>query len=83
VISDWRAATGGPDQAFIDAFLVFCQSIRRARGLTGRWATVVSATPDGEYGAGRVAEIQAGEAASESRIFRSLEDALAWVSGTN
>jgi hypothetical protein len=83
VISDWRAATGGPDQAFIDAFLVFCQSIRRARGLTGRWATVVSATPDGEYGAGRVAEIQAGEAASESRIFRSLEDALAWVSGRN
>jgi len=24
VISDWRGATGGPDQAFVDAFLVFC-----------------------------------------------------------
>jgi hypothetical protein len=79
VISDWRAATGGPDQAFVDAFLVFCQSVRRARGLTGRWATVVSAPPDGDYGAGRIAEIQASEAGSESRIFRSLDDALAWV----
>jgi hypothetical protein len=79
VISDWRAATGGPDQAFVDAFLVFCQSIRRARGLTGRWATVVSAPPDSDYGAGRVAEIQAGEAGSESRIFRTLDDAVAWV----
>src|SRR5262249_46530237 len=37
VISDWRAAQGGPDQAFVDAFLVFCQSVRRARRLTGRW----------------------------------------------
>jgi len=31
VVSDWRAATGSPDQAFVDSFLVFCQSIRRAR----------------------------------------------------
>ena len=81
VISDWRAAKGGPDQAFVDAFLVFCQSVRRARRLTGRWATVVSATSDGEFTAGRTAEIQASESGSESRVFRNLDDAVAWASG--
>jgi len=79
VISDWRAATGGPDQAFVDAFLVFSQSIRRARRLTGRWATVISTSIDGEFRAGRTAEIQAGESDSESRVFKSLDDAFAWV----
>ena len=80
VISDWRAAKGGPDQSFVDAFLVFCQSVRRARRLTGRWATVVSGTPDAEFGAGRTAEIQASESGSESRVFRSLDDAVSWAS---
>ena len=79
MISDWRAATGGPDQAFVDAFLVFSQSVRRARRLTGRWATVISTALDGEFGAGRTAEIQAGESGSDSRVFKSLDDALAWV----
>ena len=81
VISDWRDAKGGPDQAFVDAFLVFCQTLRRARRLTGRWATVVAAATDGEFGAGRIAEIQATESGSESRVFKSLDDAMAWVSG--
>ena len=25
VISDWRGATGAPETAFVEAFLVFCQ----------------------------------------------------------
>jgi hypothetical protein len=80
VISDWRGAKGGPDQAFVDSFLVFCQSVRRARRLTGRWATVVAAAPDGEFGTGRTAEIQAGETGSETRVFKDLDEAIAWVS---
>jgi hypothetical protein len=80
VISDWRAATGSPDQAFVDAFLVFCQSIRRARRLTGRWATVITATTD-QSTLGRTAELQASESGSETRVFTSLDDALAWTSG--
>ncbi len=80
VISDWRAATGSPDQAFVDAFLVFCQSIRRARRLTGRWATVISATGD-QSSLGRTAELQASESGSDTRVFTSFEDALAWTSG--
>ena len=80
VISDWRAATGSPDQAFVDAFLVFCQSIRRARRLSGRWATVIAAATD-QSGLGRTAELQASESGSETRVFTSLDDALAWASG--
>ena len=79
VISDWREAKGGPDQSFVDAFLVFCQSVRRARRLTGRWATVISPTTNGEFTAGRTAEIQASESGSESRVFRSLDEAVAWA----
>jgi len=81
VISDWRAATGSPDQAFVDAFLVFCQSIRRARRLTGRWATVISAPITDQSRLGRTAELQANESQSETRVFTSLDDALAWTSG--
>lgn len=80
VISDWRAATGSPDQAFVDAFLVFCQSIRRARRLTGRWATVITASTD-QSSLGRTAELQATESGSETRVFVSLDEALAWTSG--
>ena len=80
VISDWRAATGSPDQAFVDAFLVFCQSIRRARRLTGRWATVVAVTTD-QSSLGRTAELQASESGSETRVFTSFDEALAWTSG--
>ena len=80
VISDWRAATGSPHQAFVDAFLVFCQSIRRARRLTGRWATVVAFTTD-QSSLGRTAELQASESGSETRVFTSFDDALAWTSG--
>lgn len=81
VISDWRAATGSPDQAFVDAFLVFCHSIRRARRLTGRWAIVVSDTPSDQSSLGRTAELQASESGSETRVFTRLEDALAWTGG--
>ena len=79
VISDWRAATGSPDQAFVDAFLVFCQSIRRARRLTGRWATVIAAATGDQSSLGRTAELQASESGSETRIFTSFDDALAWA----
>lgn len=78
VISDWRAAAGGPDQAFVDAFLVFSQSVRRARRLTGRWATVVSMSVDGDSDGARIAAIQSG---SDSRAFNSLDEALVWVNG--
>jgi hypothetical protein len=81
VISDWRAATGSPDQAFVDAFLVFCQSIRRARRLSGRWATVIAAGTTDQSSLGRTAELQASESGSETRVFDSLEDALAWADG--
>jgi hypothetical protein len=81
VISDWRAATGSPDQAFVDAFLVFCQSIRRARRLTGRWATVISAPAPDQSSLGRTAELQASGSNSETRVFVSLDDARAWTSG--
>jgi hypothetical protein len=81
VISDWRAATGSPDQAFVDAFLVFCQSIRRARRLTGRWATVIAATTTDQSSLGRTAELQASESGSDTRLFTSLDEALAWTSG--
>lgn len=80
VISDWRAATG-PDQAYVNAFLVFCQSIRRARRLTGRWATVISAMTADQSSLGRTAELQASESGSETRVFTDLDDALAWASG--
>jgi hypothetical protein len=84
VISDWRAATGSPDQSFVDSFLVFCQSIRRARRLTGRWATVIAAAttdPSSQSNLGRTAALQASEAGSETRVFTSLDDAVAWTSG--
>ncbi len=81
VISDWRAATGSPDQAFVEAFLVFCQSIRRARRLTGRWATVIAAVTTDQSSLGRTAELQASELGSDTRIFTSFEDALSWASG--
>ena len=84
VISDWRAATGSPDQGFVDSFLVFCQSIRRARRLTGRWATVIAAaTTDqsGQSSLGRTAELQASESGSETRVFTNVDDAVAWTSG--
>jgi hypothetical protein len=81
VISDWRQASGVPDQAFVDSFLVFCQSVRRARRLTGRWATVIS-TPIAEAsGMGRTAELQASEAGSDYRVFTDLDDALTWADG--
>ena len=81
VISDWRAATGSPDQAFVDSFLVFCQSIRRARRLTGRWATVVSTAPNEQSSLGRTAELQASESGSETRVFTSFDSALGWANG--
>jgi len=81
VISDWRAATGSPDQAFVDAFLVFSQSIRRARRLTGRWATVIAAPATDQSSLGRTAELQASESNSETRVFTSLDDASAWTRG--
>jgi hypothetical protein len=80
VISDWRGATGSPDQAFVESFLVFCQAIRRARRLTGRWATVVTAATTDQSSLGRTAELQASESGSETRIFTSFEDAVAWTS---
>ena len=81
VISDWRAATGSPDQAFVDAFLVFCQSIRRARRLTGRWATVIASPATDQSSLGRTAELQASDSNSETRVFTSLDDARNWTSG--
>jgi hypothetical protein len=81
VISDWRAATGSPDQAFVESFLVFCQSIRRARRLTGRWATVVTTAPSEQSSLGRTAELQASESGSETRVFTSFDDAVAWATG--
>ena len=80
VISDWRGATGSPDRTFVDAFLVFCQSIRRARRLTGRWAVIAAAVSD-QTSLGRTAELQASESGSETRVFTSFDDALAWTSG--
>jgi hypothetical protein len=81
VISDWRAATGSPDQTFVDGFLVFCHSIRRARGLTGRWATVIAAATTDQSSLGRTAELQANESGSETRVFTSIEEALTWSRG--
>ena len=80
VISDWRGATGSPDQAFVESFLVFCQAIRRARRLTGRWATVVTAATTDQSSLGRTAELQASESGSETRIFTSFDEAVAWTS---
>ncbi len=79
VISDWRGATGSPDQAFVDGFVVFCQSIRRARRLTGRWATVVSVATLNQSGMGRTAELQSAQAGSDCRVFNSLDEALVWA----
>jgi hypothetical protein len=81
VISDWRGATGSPDKAFVDAFLVFCQSLRRSRRLTGRWATVITADSPEPSGLGRTAELQAAEAGSDYRVFNDLDEALAWANG--
>ena len=79
VISDWREATGAPDQAFVEAFLVFCQSIRRSRRLTGRWAIVVAHDLDSGLGVGRSAELQAADGSGDARVFKSLDDAFAWT----
>jgi hypothetical protein len=81
VVSDWRAATGSPDQTFVDSFLVFCQSIRRARHLTGRWAIVIAAPTTEQSSLGRTAELLASQSGSETRVFTNLDDALAWASG--
>ena len=80
VISDWRSATGSPDQAFVDAFLSFCQSVRRARRLTGRWATVIAVPSGDPSGVSRTAELLANESGSDSRVFTNLDEALAWAS---
>jgi hypothetical protein len=79
VISDWRGATGAPDQTFVDSFLVFCQSIRRARRLTGRWATVILVGTLDQSNLGRTAELQAHESGSESRVFNNLDEAVVWA----
>jgi hypothetical protein len=81
VISDWRQASGAPDQTFVDSFLVFCQSVRRARRLTGRWATVISAPASEASGMGRTAELQASETGSDYRVFTDFEEAVAWAGG--
>ena len=79
VISDWRGATGAPERAFVDAYLVFCQSIRRARRLSGRWAIIVAPDLDSGFGVGRSAELQSEEARSDARVFKNFDDALAWI----
>lgn len=79
VISDWRGATGAPETAFVEAFLVFCQSVRRARRLSGRWAIVVSPDADAGFGAGRVMDAQPTEQGLDHRLFKSLDEALAWA----
>lgn len=82
VISDWRGATGAPETAFVEAFLVFCQSVRRARRLSGRWATVISSDADAVFGPVRMTDSQAAQQGAEYRLFKSLDDALAWATGT-
>ena len=79
VISDWRGATGAPETAFVEAFLVFCESVRRARRLSGRWATVVSRNADAEFDSGRMTDSRTAESGGEYRLFKSLDDALAWA----
>jgi hypothetical protein len=79
VISDWRNASGMPDQAFVDSFLVFCQSVRRARRLSGRWAIVVAQDFDSGSGVGRSAELEA-HGTADARVFKGIEDAIEWVS---
>ena len=83
VISDWRGATGAPETAFVEAFLVFCQSVRRARRLSGRWAIVVSPGANDEFGTGRMADAQASEQGVDHRLFKSLDDALTWATGNH
>jgi hypothetical protein len=39
------------------------------RRLTGRWATVIAASTTNQSGPGRIAELQASESGSETRIF--------------
>ena len=81
VISDWRGATGAPETAFVEAFLVFCQSVRRARRLSGRWAIVVAPDADDVFGAGRMTHAHPAESEADYRLFKSLDDALAWATG--
>lgn len=81
VISDWRGATGAPETAFVEAFLVFCQSVRRARRLSGRWAIVVSPGANDVFGSGRMTDTQASEQGVDHRLFKSLDDALVWATG--
>jgi hypothetical protein len=80
VISDWRGATGAPETAFVEAFLVFCQSVRRARRLSGRWAVVVAPDADEVFGPGRLTNAQMTESEADYRLFKSLDDALVWAS---
>jgi hypothetical protein len=79
VISDWRGATGAPETAFVEAFLVFCQSVRRARRLSGRWAIVVSPDADAPFGTGLTTDAQAAESEGGYRVFKSLDAALVWA----
>jgi hypothetical protein len=79
VISDWRGATGAPETAFVEAFLVFCRSVRRARRLSGRWAIVVAPHADDVFGAGRMMDAHAAESDADYRLFKSLDDALVWA----
>jgi hypothetical protein len=79
VISDWRGATGAPETAFVEAFLVFCQSVRRARRLSGRWAIVVAPDADDVFGAGRMTDAHTAESEVDHRLFKSLDDALVWA----
>ena len=83
VISDWRGATGAPETAFVEAFLVFCQSVRRARRLSGRWAIVVAPDANEVFGAGPMSDAQASESDLDYRLFKSLDDALVWATTAN
>jgi hypothetical protein len=83
VISDWRGAKGTPQISFVEAFLVFCQSVRRARRLSGRWAIVVSPDADTGFGAGRMMGAHPTEQGLDHRLFKSLDEALAWATAAN
>jgi hypothetical protein len=77
ILSDWSQSMGVPDTEYVQGFVWMLHDWGR-RGLR-QWATVVRPDSVASYGMGRMVEIRADDADVAYRVFRDLDDAIAWL----
>ena len=77
ILSDWRGSKDVPGSDYVQAFVWMLGDWGR-RGLR-QWATVVPEDSVASYGMGRMVEIRSEDTGVDYRVFREVEDALAWL----